>query len=127
MRRKLIAAERAKAEAAELEMAGAPEQAMRRREFLSRTAIAAGLAGAAAALPLDLLLGEAAKHQARAAGLPSPSNLPIDHFVVLMMENRSFDHYFGWLQEADGSQHQTFRAPDGRMVPTKHFTTLGSG
>ena len=23
--------------------------------------------------------------------------MPIDHFVVVMMENRSFDHYFGWL------------------------------
>ena len=27
---------------------------------------------------------------------PKPRDLPIDTFVVLMMENRSFDHYFGW-------------------------------
>jgi phospholipase C len=125
----LTAAERAKAEAAEREMARAPEQAMRRREFLSRTAIAAGLAGAAAALPLDLLLGEAAKHQARAAGLPSPSNVPIDHFVVLMMENRSFDHYFGWLPNADGVQQRSYPDPDNGnvLVPTRHASSLGQG
>src|SRR4051794_5045666 len=26
-----------------------------------------------------------------------PSDCPIDTVVVLMMENRSFDHYLGWL------------------------------
>ena len=30
--------------------------------------------------------------------------MPIDTFVVLMMENRSFDHYLGWLPGADGHQ-----------------------
>ena len=30
--------------------------------------------------------------------------MPIDHFVVLMMENRSFDHYLGWMDNADGMQ-----------------------
>ena len=30
--------------------------------------------------------------------------MPIDTFVVLMMENRSFDHYLGWLPGADGQQ-----------------------
>jgi phospholipase C len=129
MRRKLTAAERAEAEAAELEFTSAPAQAMRRREFLSRTAIAAGLAGAAASLPLDLLLGEAAKRQAHAAGLPSPANVPIDHFVVLMMENRSFDHYFGWLPNADAVQNRTYPDPDNgnALVSTRHASTLGQG
>jgi phospholipase C len=129
MRRKLTARERAHADSAEREMATAPESAMRRREFLSRTALTAGLAGAAAALPLDLLLGEAAKQQARAAGLPAASNLPIDHFVVLMMENRSFDHYFGWLPNADGVQDRTYLDPDNGNAPvsTRHASTLGQG
>ena len=129
MRRNLTASERGEAEAAELEMASAPEQAMRRREFLSRTAIAAGIAGAAASLPLNLLLGEAAKQQARAAGLPAPSNVPIDHFVVLMMENRSFDHYFGWLPNADAVQDRTYPDPDNANAPvsTRHASTLGQG
>ena len=46
------------------------------------------------------LVAEAAKRQR--TKLPSPRDLPIDTFVVLMMENRSFDHYFGWRDDADG-------------------------
>jgi phospholipase C len=45
-----------------------------------------------------------------------------------MMENRSFDHYFGWLsREADGLQEQSYRDPTGERVPTRHFSTLGTG
>src|SRR4051812_22148569 len=29
---------------------------------------------------------------------------PIQHVVVLMMENRSFDHFLGWVPGADGQQ-----------------------
>ncbi|MBO0843021.1 MAG: phospholipase, partial [Nocardioides sp.] len=32
--------------------------------------------------------------------LPDPADSGIDHIVVLMMENRSFDHYLGWLPGA---------------------------
>ena len=78
-----------------------PDAVMRRRDFLRGTAYAAGLAGAAA-LPLNALLTEAAK--AQTAALPSPSNMPIDHFVVIMQENRSFDHYLGWMNGVDGMQ-----------------------
>src|SRR3954467_14204744 len=127
MRRIPSVRERREAETAEREIAEAPESTMRRREFLSRTALTAGLAGAAAPLPLVLLLGEAAKQQARAAGLPTPANMPIDHFVVLMMENRSFDHYFGWLPNADGVQDRTYLDPDNGNAPvsTRHASTLG--
>src|SRR6185369_503226 len=38
----------------------------------------------AQSLPLDLGL------------TPSPGSTPVDHIFVLMMENRSFDHYMGW-------------------------------
>ena len=102
---------------------------MRRRDFLSRTAYTAGLAAAAVSLPIDLLLGEAAKREALAAGLPTPQNMPMDHFVVLMMENRSFDHYFGWLPDADGVQDRTYQDPDngGAPVSTRHASTLGEG
>ena len=45
----------------------------------------------------------------RAAGqdqpvLPGPAASGIQHIVVVMMENRSFDHYLGWLPGADGRQ-----------------------
>jgi phospholipase C len=115
------------AEANERELTAAPESALRRREFLQRTAITAGLAGAAASLPLNLLMSEAANHEARAARLPSPSNVPIDHFVVLMMENRSFDHYFGWLPNADAVQARTYLDPDNGDAPvdTRPASTLG--
>jgi phospholipase C len=81
-----------------------PREYMRRREFLERTALAAGLAaGLGHVLDADTLVAEAARRQRRAR-LPSPRNMPVDTFVVLMMENRSFDHYLGWLPGADGRQ-----------------------
>jgi len=65
--------------------------------------IAGMAAGMGLVLDPDTLLAEAARRQ-RAVALPSPRNLPIDTIVVLMMENRSFDHYLGWLPGADGRQ-----------------------
>jgi phospholipase C len=102
------------------------EEALRRRDFLQRAAYAAGLAGAASVLPADVILREAATAQAKRARLPSPRNIEIDHFVLVMMENRSFDHYFGWLSDiADGVQHQTFRdAATGQDVATQHASAL---
>ena len=73
------------------------EEDLSRRDFLERTAYTAGLAGMAGALPASTLLYHAADAEARRSQLPKPRNLPIDHFVIVMMENRSFDHYFGWL------------------------------
>src|SRR6478735_551588 len=95
---------------------------LRRRDFLARTASIAGMAGAASVLPGGTILQQAAA--AQASKLPSPRNMPIDHFVVVMMENRSFDHYFGWLDGADGDQHQAVTAPDRRVVETQHASVL---
>ena len=43
-----------------------------------------------------------------AVALPDPAQSGIEHIVVLMMENRSFDHFLGWLPsvnpEVDGKQ-----------------------
>jgi phospholipase C len=33
-----------------------------------------------------------------------PNSAAIQHIVLVMMENRSFDHYLGWMQQADGRQ-----------------------
>jgi phospholipase C len=84
--------------------AEAPDAYLRRREFLQRTAMTAGLAATAGTvLSSDALVAEAARRQRRHR-LPSPRNMPVDTIVVLMMENRSFDHLVGWLPGADGRQ-----------------------
>jgi phospholipase C len=98
-----------------------------RREFLERTAYAAGLAGVTG-LSANTILAEAALASHARSALPSPRNVPIDHFVLLMMENRSFDHYFGWLTgDADATQNQRYRNPSGQVIATRHASTLGSG
>lgn len=37
-------------------------------------------------------------------GKPKGTRSGVDHIVVVMMENRSFDHLLGWLPNADGMQ-----------------------
>jgi phospholipase C len=39
---------------------------------------------------------------APSGSLPSPAASGIEHIVVVTMENRSFDHFFGWLPHANG-------------------------
>jgi phospholipase C len=70
-------------------------------------------------------LGPIERAFAQDTTLPPPDMSGIKHVVVLMMENRSFDHMLGWLEGADGRQrgltyldaagvpHATYRlAPD---------------
>ncbi|MBA2504395.1 MAG: phospholipase [Thermoleophilaceae bacterium] len=99
-----------------------PDEHLRRREFLQRTAMTAGLAASmATVLDPTTLVAEAARRQTRKA-LPSPRNLPIDTFVVLMMENRSFDHYLGWLPGADGrTAGLSYEDRQGNPVETRRF------
>lgn len=61
---------------------------------------------------------------ASVASLPPPSSAGIDHVVVLMMENRSFDHYLGWLPGSDGRQAGLkYPDPDGALHPTYRLAT----
>jgi phospholipase C len=101
----------------------APDEYLRRREFLQRTALTAGLATSlATVLPSETLVAEAARHQRRRA-LPAPKNMPVDTIVVLMMENRSFDHYLGWLPGADGRQAGlSYTDDDGSVHSTQRLT-----
>jgi phospholipase C len=95
-----------------------PEEAMRRREFLARTAALAGGAALASLLSPEELVRAAARVQHRVR-LPRPRQMPIDNFVVLMMENRSFDHYFGWHPRADArNEGLTYPDADGNPVAT---------
>lgn len=67
-----------------------------RRRFLESAAMGAGAValGRRAAFA-DQLFGRART---------DPQRSGIDHVVVVMMENRSFDHMLGWLPGADGMQ-----------------------
>ncbi len=66
-----------------------------RRTFLA-IALAAGGAGALAAMTRSGTAGAAAMAQSAASTAPAGSDLgAIEHVVFLMQENRSFDHYFG--------------------------------
>jgi len=76
--------------------AGQP-QSTSRRQFLTSAAATAG----ACALAGPHLFERAI---AQSAALPSPERSGIEHIVVVMMENRSFDHLLGWLEGADGRQ-----------------------
>jgi phospholipase C len=111
-----------------------------RREFIKRAGLVGGLGAAALALPgcrriigspLGPILGGDGMLE-RAA-----TESGIDHVVVVMMENRSFDHWLGWLAadqayleagrsrygasfNVDGLQTQTFPGPTG-PVTTEHL------
>jgi phospholipase C len=101
---------------------------MERRNFLRGLLGAAG--GAFLARNSDLfnqqLFAEVENH----AGVLGSGKAAISHIVVVMMENRSFDHLLGWLPNADGRQagltyvdaqgvaHQTYPlAPDYTGCP----------
>ncbi|HWJ56720.1 MAG TPA: alkaline phosphatase family protein [Vicinamibacterales bacterium] len=88
-----------------------------RRKFLRGAAAAGGALALGGFGPLESAIAQTA--------LPPPDLSGIDHIVVAMMENRSFDHVLGWLEGADGRQqglrytdrsgasHATYRlAPD---------------
>jgi phospholipase C len=65
---------------------------MDRRDFLKSTAVL----GAASMLGLDFESAAAPIPGGSMLDLPA-SSAPVDTIVVCMMENRSFDHYLGWL------------------------------
>jgi phospholipase C len=90
-----------------------------RREFVK------GALGASGAVFLGSKLGHPtagwalAEQSATRHALPHPEQSGIEHIVVVMMENRSFDHILGWLPDANGRQAGlSYTAPDG----TKHNT-----
>jgi phospholipase C len=88
-----------------------------RRDFLRSVAGAAS--GAALAGTLTSKASASGMQQ-----LPSPSASQIDHIVVVMMENRSFDHLLGWLPGANGRQAGlSYLDSDGVAHPTMQLTT----
>jgi phospholipase C len=76
-------------------------------ELTRRQVLGAAVAGAGGILLGDRGLARALgapEAAASPAALPPPGSSGIEHVVVVMMENRSFDHFLGWLPGADGRQ-----------------------
>jgi phospholipase C len=106
-----------------------------RRQFL------AGAAGAAALATIGLAgcssddgggttagtgsTGSTAPGTTVPAPLPKPEDAPFDTVVVLMMENRSFDHMLGWFPGANGKQEGlSYVDQAGASIPTWHMAPL---
>jgi phospholipase C len=101
-----------------------------RRDFLKRAGLVGGAALAAPALAGCRQLFPFLPGLGRSLLDVRPSDSPVTHVVVLMMENRSFDHYLGWMAtdhafieagrhrygrhfSTDGQVHQTYPGPNG--------------
>src|SRR5665213_2495603 len=92
-----------------------------RRQFLTAATGAGALAafggvapsaGAAAKTPAK------AKKPVRTGGITDPKKAPFDTVVVLMMENRSFDHLLGWMPGVNGKQ-AGLKYPDLQGKPAR--------
>jgi phospholipase C len=91
----------------------------------SRRSFLAGLSAAAPLTFLPKLDGRSQLLNAEAAALPAnPSASGIEHVVLVMMENRSFDHFLGWVPNANTRQQNRYPNKSGQMVPTFHLTNF---
>ena len=101
-----------------------------RRGFLGAAAAVTGTGVVGAALP-------GSDAQAAPQESPKPADRPkhrrhgdirdIKHVVILMQENRSFDHYFGSLQGVRGfGDRSTITLPGGRSVFQQPTTPPGT-
>jgi phospholipase C len=88
-----------------------------RRDFLRKAATAS----AVAAIPPAV--AQKPKAASQATLLPNPESCGIEHIVVVIMENRSFDHLLGWLPGSNGTQ-AGLAYPDSQGIrhPTYRLT-----
>src|SRR4051812_39466165 len=113
---------------------------MDRRGFLklgAQLAAAGAVGGTAVAAAQGALASEVQRATTFGSILDgAPGDSGIDHVVIVMMENRSFDSYLGWLSKDQkywdtgrsrygksfavlGNINQVFTDPDGRRVKTE--------
>src|SRR4051812_35525508 len=86
-----------------------------RRQFIRHTAGVTAALGLGAAWP-----GWAKdKNDKKPKELPKPQHSGVEHVIVVMMENRSFDHFLGWLPGANGRQAGlSYADTNGMLHPT---------
>ncbi|HLM16553.1 MAG TPA: alkaline phosphatase family protein [Acidimicrobiia bacterium] len=117
-----------------------------RRDFLRAAGAMAGGVALGGRSALGALAPRARTPQTGPRGRlldTQPSDCPIDTVVVVMMENRSFDHYLGWLGSderyldagrsrwgsrftVDGKIDLTYVDADGKHHKTRHLTRGGT-
>ena len=82
-----------------------------RRQFLKTALVASGAAGIAGAFPESIRKALAIEPE------PGSTYLDAEHVVILMQENRSFDHCFGSLRGVRGfNDPRAITLPDGNPV-----------
>ncbi len=82
-----------------------------RREFIKKSLLLSGAAGLSILLPPSIQRALAIDPQ------PGSTYLDAEHVVILMQENRSFDHCFGTLQGVRGfNDPRAMSLPDGNPV-----------
>lgn len=111
---------------------------MERREFLKRAGLIAGAATVGGGLLAACGSGKSPTAAFDSVVHHSPRDSGIDTVVVVMMENRSFDHYLGWLAHDEeyldagkrryGSKFAVlaknelrYADPQGEEFPTQHL------
>src|SRR5580698_6667245 len=93
-----------------------------RRDFLRAAASAAGSATALSMLPLGIRNALAIP-----ANNATGSIQDVEHIIVLMQENRSFDHYFGTLKGVRGfGDTRAISLPSGKPVWYQPLTSDAS-
>lgn len=82
-----------------------------RRDFIKKTLLISGTAGLSTVLP------DSIKKAAAINPSPGSTYLDAEHVVILMQENRSFDHCFGTLKGVRGfNDPRAIRLPDKNLV-----------
>jgi len=94
--------------------------AITRRQFLAGAAVA----GAATATGSAAAITRSGRSP---APLPNPAASGLDHIIVVMMENRSFDHFLGWVPGADGKQAGLAYPDDKGVLHKTHHLTVRQG
>jgi phospholipase C len=92
-----------------------------RRDFIRSVASVSGIALAGTVTSCQTHV------QATNSLLPSPELSGIEHIVVVMMENRSFDHLLGWMPNANGSQAGLQYLDRSGVAHATHRLTTFSG
>jgi phospholipase C len=88
----------------------------------SRRSFLAGLSAAAPLAASSRLNALSQISDSSSPALPSPNASGIEHVVLVMMENRSFDHFLGWLPNANTKQKNEYPNTSGHLVSTYHLT-----